>query len=146
MLKVITDFTWYRCWPNGFLKSRIYIFETHCKTTAQGTFKIWSLLPGVLLIQGHLTGKSIPWSSLQWSSGTGGRLIRVVAMTGFSVPSQKDSDHTPFTMATALSEQNWVRESSAKQGVVKYRYLMTIISHTHTHFNFRMISHLLSSV
>ena len=55
------------------------------KTTAQGTFKTWSLLPGGLLIQGHLTGNSIPWSWLQWSSETGGRLIRVVALTGFTV-------------------------------------------------------------
>ena len=30
------------------------------KTTAQGTFKTRSLLPGGLLIQGHLTGNSIP--------------------------------------------------------------------------------------
>ena len=54
-------------------------------TTAQGTFKMWSLLPGGLLIQGHLTGNSIPWSWFQWSSRTDGRLIRVVALTGFTV-------------------------------------------------------------
>ena len=53
------------------------------ETTAQGTFKTWSPLPGGFLIQGHLTGNSTPWSWLQWSSGTGGRLIRVVALTGF---------------------------------------------------------------
>ena len=23
---------WYRCWPNGFLKLRVYIFETHCRS------------------------------------------------------------------------------------------------------------------
>ena len=36
-------------------------------------------------IQCHFIGNSIPWSWLQWSSGTGGRLIRVVALTGFIV-------------------------------------------------------------
>ena len=55
------------------------------KTTARGTFKTWSLLPGGLLIQGDLTGNSIPWSWFQWSSRTGGRLIRVVSLTGFTV-------------------------------------------------------------
>ena len=39
--------------------------------TAQGTLKTWCLLSGGLLIQGHLTGNSVPWSWLQWSSGTG---------------------------------------------------------------------------
>ena len=28
---------WYRCWPNGFSKSRVYIFETHCKACLVGT-------------------------------------------------------------------------------------------------------------
>ena len=55
------------------------------KTTPQGTFKMRSLLPGGLLIQGHLTATSIFWCWFQWSSRTGGRLIRAVAFTGFSV-------------------------------------------------------------
>ena len=54
------------------------------KTTAHGTFKTWSLLPGGFPIQGHLTGNSITWSWFQWSSRTGSRLIRVVALTGFT--------------------------------------------------------------
>ena len=54
------------------------------RPTAQGTFNMWSLLPGGLRILGHLTGNSIPWSWLQWSSGTGGRLIRVLALTGYT--------------------------------------------------------------
>ena len=35
-----------------------------------------------LLIQGHLTGNSSPWSWLQWPSLTGGRLIRLYCMHG----------------------------------------------------------------
>ena len=54
-------------------------------TVAHGTFKTWCLLPGGLLIQGYLTGNSIPWSCFQWSSRKGCRLIRVVALTGFTV-------------------------------------------------------------
>ena len=46
---------------------------------------MWSLLPGGRRIQGHLTGNDIPWSWLQWSSGTGGRLIPVVTLTGLLV-------------------------------------------------------------
>ena len=46
---------------------------------------MWSLLSGGLLIQGQLTGNSIPWSWLQWSSRTGGRLIRAAALTAFTV-------------------------------------------------------------
>ena len=38
-----------------------------------------------LLTQGHLAGNSIPWCWLQWSSRTGGRLIRVVALPDFTV-------------------------------------------------------------
>ena len=36
-------------------------------------------------IQGQLTVSSTPWSWLQWFSRAGGRLIRVVALTGFTV-------------------------------------------------------------
>ena len=46
---------------------------------------MWSLLPGGRLVQGHSTGNSIPWSWFHWSSRTGGRLIRVVSLTGFTV-------------------------------------------------------------
>ena len=56
------------------------------KTTARRTLKTWSLSPGGLInIQGHLTGNSIPWSWFQWSSRTGGRRIRVRVLTGSTV-------------------------------------------------------------
>ena len=70
---------------SGFLSGSA-IQRNLSKTTSQGTFfRTWSLLPGGLLIQGHLIGNSIPWCWFQWSSRTGGRLIRVVALTGFTV-------------------------------------------------------------
>ena len=46
-----------------------------------------SLLPGGLLIRGHLTGNSIPSCWFQQSSRTGGRLFRVAALPGFAVTS-----------------------------------------------------------
>ena len=43
-------------------------------------------MQGGRIIQGHLTSSNIPGSQLQWSCGTGHRLIRVVALTGFTLP------------------------------------------------------------
>ena len=70
------------------------------KTNAQRTFKTWSLLPGGLLIQGHLTGNSIPWSWFQWSSRTGGHLVRVIGLTGFTVSSLGPAIHDSVKVHT----------------------------------------------
>ena len=62
--------------------NRVNTVKQLSKTTAaQGTFKMWSLLPGGLLIQGQLSGNSIPWSWFPWSSLTGGRLDRFYCIT-----------------------------------------------------------------
>ena len=61
---------------------------------------MWSLLPDGLFIQGHLTGNSIPWSWFQWSFRTGGSLIRVVAVTGFTVTVSGETDTTPHQVTS----------------------------------------------
>ena len=58
--------------------------ETCLRRPLKGHSK-WSLLPGGRLAQGYLTRNRVPWSWLQWPSRTGGRLTRVVALTGFTV-------------------------------------------------------------
>ena len=80
------------------------------------TFKTWSLLPGGLLIQGHLTENSIPWSWLQWSSRTGGRLIRVVALTGFTVESRAGSRPGPRRGLIFSQKRGKREEKGGKRG------------------------------
>ena len=68
---------------------------------------------GGLLIQCHLTGNSIPWSWLQWPSKTGGHLIRVLALTGFTV-----AWHSKV-LAIALEHSAHVSEIACSIGILK---------------------------